>query len=420
MICNLAQYIEGASLPVYTNRGMTTRIYMNNAATPLALKPVMEKVNKNVPWLTYVNAPGYLGDCTTAKYEETRLTALDFVGADDACDDCVFTQNATDGINLLANLYLQDDPKGGMITTCMEHMANYLPFTTQFNTEVVPLTEDFSLDLPALEALLQKGNTKLVTVTGASNVSGVTPNIYMIARMAHQYGAKILVDAVQLVQHKPFDMKPHYDPEHIDFVTFSAHKCYTPFDGGVLIGPKAFLERFEPFLTGSGVTKFVNQNRVIYKDPPPRYEPGYPDIFGIMAMGEALDFLTCIGMDEIRDYERNLRDYAMDCLSQNPKLTIYAEDNPQATIPIIAFNVEGKYYKDVARQLADDYGIEVGAGTVGANIYVQDMMEVTPEEAYAAYLAGRPYGLVRISMGMYNTYEEVQRLTKAVWEIAYS
>lgn len=417
MINNLAAYIEGANIPVKTADGkITKRIYFNNAATTLALKPVMIKVNANVPLLTYIDAPGPLGERSTINYEDVRDIVIGYVGADPNKDTVIYSKNSTEGINLLSDLLYQEDPNQVVITTAMEHMANYLPFTTRFETAVVDVTKEGDLDLDDLENKLNmyKGRVKLVTVTGASNVTGITPPIYNISKVAHEYGAKILVDAVQLVQHRSFDMKSHWNDEHIDFAVFSAHKCYTPFDGGALIGPYDFFYKYNPYLEGAGITKFISSEKVIYSNPPKRYEAGYPDIFGIMAMGETIKFLENVDIDNIAKYEKILYKHMKKGLKNIPNIIMYGQDSNHINIPYISFNVKGMDHKDVANYLAYEHGIEVGAGTAGADIYVQSLLGVSPHEAYELYVKGNPAGIVRISLGMYNSINEINRLVDAL------
>ncbi len=417
MINNLSAYIEGANIPVKTIEGkVTKRIYFNNAATTLALRPVMRKVNDNVPLLAYIDAPGPLGKRTTIKYEDVRDIVKNYVGASASKDKVIYLKNSTEAINLLSNLLYQENPEQVVITTAMEHMANYLPFVTRFETAVVGVTKEGSLDLEDFEDKLKlyKGRVKFVTVTGASNVTGITPPIYKMAKLAHKYGAKILVDAVQLVQHRPFDMKPHSDDEHIDFVVFSAHKCYTPFDGGVLIGPHEFFDKYEPYTEGAGITKFISSEKIIYSNPPKRYEAGYPDIFGIMAMGKSIEFLEKVGIENVAEYEKKLYKHAKKQLTTIPKVIMYGQEAGKIEIPYISFNVKGMYHTEVANYLAYEHGIEVGAGTAGADIYVQSLLGVSPQEAYELYTDGKSAGIVRISLGMYNTFSEINRLVDAL------
>ncbi len=417
MFSNLSKYIEGANLPVITAGGkVTKRVYFNNAATTLALRPIMQVVNNNIPLLTYIDAPGALGRRNTKWYEDIRDLTLNFVGGNAALDTVIYVKNSTEGINLLSDLYHQENPDQVIITTAMEHMANYLPYKNRFKTVLAGVTPGGELDLADLEKKLKKykNKVKLVAVTGASNVTGITPPIYQIARLVHQYKAKILVDVVQLIQHQPFSMKPHDDPEHIDYIVFSAHKCYTPIDGGILIGPDNFFKKYLPFLDGAGTTEFISSKKIIYTPPPQRFEAGFPDLFGIIAMGEALKFLKNVGLHNIAAYEKKLYDYAKRVLKNIPGVTIYAENSTNVKIPCISFNIQGVNYRKVAKTLASQSGIEVGAGTVGANIYVQSLVGVSPEKAYQDYLCGNPAGLVRISLGMYNTLAEIDHFAAAL------
>lgn len=417
MFNNLSMYIEGANIPVKTSGGkITKRIYFNNSATTLALKPVMWKVNTNVPFLTYIDAPCPLGEKNTIKYEHVRDIILNYVGGDANKDTVIYVKNSTEGINLLSDLLYQQNPNQVVITTDMEHMANYLPYTARLKTATVGITKEGDLDLENLENKLNRyrNRVKLVAVTGASNITGITPPIYKIAKLAHRYGAKILVDAVQLVQHLPFSMKPYNDDEHIDFVVFSAHKCYTPFDGGALIGPYDFFNKYKPYLDGAGTTKFISSEKIIYSDSPKRYEAGYPDLFGVMAMGEALRVLKNIGLKKIAAYEKKLYYYLRNSLKTIPKVRMYAQNSSYINIPYISFNMEGISHTDVANYLGYEHGIEVGAGELGADIYVQGLLGVTPREAYQQYINGTPVGVVRVSLGMYNTFSEIDTFIDAL------
>ncbi|MDF2985540.1 MAG: pyridoxal phosphate-dependent transferase [Eubacterium sp.] len=420
MLTNISRNIEGANIPVRTaSGGVTKRIYFNNAATSLALRPVMDNVNTNVPLITYIDAPSPLGKRNTLIYENTRQVVLDYVGGDLNKDSVIYVKNSTEGINLLSNMLYQEDPGQVIITTMMEHMANYLPFKSKFNTVLVGIGGEGNLDMDDLVKKLDtyKGKVKLVAVTGASNVTGITPPIHEIARLAHKYGARILVDAVQLIQHQPFRMKSHDDDEHIDFLVFSAHKCYTPFDGGALIGPYKFFSLYKPFLEGAGITDFISSEKILYSDPPKRFEAGYPDIIGVMAMGDAFQHLKNIGLKNIAEYESKLHKHAKLRLTELSKVNIYVQNSKYVNVPFISFNLKGANYKRVSRYLGNEHGIEVGAGSLGADIYVQALLGVSPQEAYADYVNGNPAGLVRISLGMYNTFEEIDRFVNALGKI---
>ncbi|MER0284398.1 aminotransferase class V-fold PLP-dependent enzyme [Clostridioides difficile] len=419
---DLLEYIEGANLKVKTKNGETVkRIYFNNSATPLVLKNVVDNLNCEIPWLTYINAPGIISEKNTLEYENVRHTILKLVDGDKEKDSVIYVKSATEGINLLAEFFKKENSNKLVITTAMEHMANYLPFKVNFPTKVVGITEKGELDLCQLENVLKNnaGNVSLVTVTGASNVTGITTPIYEIARMAHKYGANILVDIVQVIQHKPFSMMPYECDEHIDFIVFSGHKCYSPLNGGALVGPKSFLEKFTPALYGSGSTKFVSDDKIIYANIPQRFEAGYPEYFGTLAMGKALNTLNKIGLSRISRYERELFLYTKEELKKIPNVIIYGDKSNNVIIPNISFNISNMYYKDVAKYLVNNFGIETGAGLVGADIYVQRLLGISPKEAYIRFMRENPVGLVRISLGMYNTFDEIDRFIYAIKTLAF-
>lgn len=419
---DLSEYIEGANLKVKTKNGETVkRIYFNNSATPLVLKNVVDNLNFEIPWLTYINAPGIISEKNTLEYENVRHTILKLIDGDKEKDSVIYVKSATEGINLLAEFFKKENSNKLVITTAMEHMANYLPFKVNFPTKVVGITEKGELDLCQLENMLKNnaGNVSLVTVTGASNVTGITTPIYEIARMAHKYGAKILVDIVQVIQHKPFSMMPYECDEHIDFIVFSGHKCYSPLNGGALVGPKSFFEKFTPALYGSGSTKFVSDDKIIYANIPQRFEAGYPEYFGTLAMGKALNTLNKIGLSRISRYERELFLYTKEELKKIPNVTIYGDKSNNVIIPNISFNISNMYYKDVAKYLVNNFGIETGAGLVGADIYVQRLLGISPKEAYIRFMRENPVGLVRISLGMYNTFDEIDRFIYAIKTLAF-
>lgn len=414
---NLRIYFEGADIPVVTNSGkVTKRIYLNSAATGLALKPVLAEVNAGIPLLTYINAPGPMGERNTIKYENVREIITGFVGGDSKRDTVIYVKNSTEGMNVFSELLYQEDPDQIILTTAMEHMANYLPYKLRFKTDTVGITPSGDLDLNELEhKLVQYGKkVKVVAVTGASNVTGIMPPIYKIAKLVHKHGAKLFVDVVQLIQHRPFTMRPHTDEEHIDFIAFSAHKCYTPFDGGALVGPKEFFQKYKPDVDGAGAASFVSTEKIVFSDVPARFEAGYPDLFGVTAMGTALVFLEKIGLDRIAAYEKNLMDYCYQRLKKILGIKIYGRSSENDNVPFLAFNIEGRYCTGVANALAYEHGIETAAGTVGADIYTAEIQGIGPGEAYQLYRAGKSPGVVRISLGIYNTFTEIDCLANAL------
>lgn len=410
MSLNLAGLIEGANTPVRTMDGkFVKRVYFNNSATTLPLKPVIQIVNSYLPYYTYLKDKTIPGHVLNKIYEDVRKIVIRYVGGDPTKDIAIFVRCTTSGINLLSSLLYQEDPNQVIITTPLEHMANYLPFKAKFKTELVKLTPEGNICLEDLEHKLihYKGKVKLVSITGATNLTGITPPVYRVARLAHRYGAKMLVDAAQLVQHRPFAMKPHDDDEHIDFVAFSTHKCYAPFEGGALVGPQEFFNKFKPFEYGAYIADFVSDERIVYTNPPKRYETGYPNMLGVIALGEALKFLSCVGLENIAEYEKQLLQYTLQRLETIPGVTIYGRNANNVNIPYISFNVDGMNCNDVAGKLGLEYGITAGSGTLGADLYVQFLLGMNSEKAYEQYLKGDSSGVVRITLGMYNTFDEI-------------
>lgn len=401
-------------------RGFLPRAYLNNAATPQVARPIIEDFLRALPCYAYDNEQNAISRKLRADYNEVREIVLDYIGGDRGRDTVIYTPTTTTAINLLAHIMRQYDPNQVMITTRMEHMANYLPWKENFKTALVGITPDGQVDMNDYQSKLEeyRGRVKLVAVTGASNITGVIPPFHEMARLAHAYGAWIFLDAVQLVQHKPFAMKPYGDPEHIDFLSFDGHKCYTGQSGGVLVGPKDFFNLWRPMIYGAGITDFVSESQIVYRDAPERYEAGYPDFMGILSLGSALRFLKKAGMSRIVRYESRLYTHLVGALKKIPGMILYGTGEPACHAPFVAFNLKGVPFQELSRCLGDEYGIAVASGTSGANLYVQDLLGLTDEKAYALYQSGQNYGIVRASIGLFNSCADIDRLTDALKAIA--
>lgn len=420
MISNLRNYFFGTDTPISTHFGYTSRVYLNNAATPLVAKPAIQELYNTLPIYSYGNEPNALSAQLTSKYNEVRDIVMDFIGADHTLDTVIYTSNTTSAINILSQVYYEHDPDQIVLTTRMEHMANYLPFREKMKTLAVGLTSDGNVDMNDYASKLEQysGKIKLVAVTGASNITGIIPPFYDMATMAHRHGAKILVDAVQLVQHKSFTMKPHDDASHIDFVSFDGHKFYTGQSGGVLVGDRAFLDQYKPLMFGAGITEFVSSSRIIYKGSPERYEAGYPDFLGIISWGAAIRFLNEVGIKNVEEWERGLYRHLIRRLSHIPNLILYSDVYNNTRTPFVAFNLKGMSYQTLANKLGFGYGIDIAAGTNGANLYVQDLLGLTDGQAFSLYQSGEGYGIVRASIGLFNNYDDMDRLADALLDIS--
>ena len=411
---NYSDCVVGSNTPICTNHGFRNRIYFNNGATALVLKEVLNKINNLYPFYTYINVNNYNSNQITAMYFEARDVIKNYIGADINKDTVIYIKNATLGINIFANILTQMDKDQVILTTKMEHMANYLPYAKRLNTVLIDVLPDGNIDLEDYKNKLElyKGKVKFVCVTAASNITGIIPPFYTMAKLAHQYGAKIFVDAVQLIPHKPFDMKPHNSPEHIDFLVFSGHKFYSGLYGGALVGPTEFFDQYLPIEYGSSMTEFVNTKKIILKDSPSRYEAGYPNIVGIIAMGTSLKFISRIGINNIEKVESSLYKHLLDGLKQIPNIILYGTEANAPYIPFISFNFRGIHHSTISKILGYDYGVEIASGKNAADIYVQTLLGLTDEQAYELYLRDIDYGVLRVSLGFYNTHEEIDCFLK--------
>lgn len=390
------------------NSGNLYNVYFDNGGTTPPFKSVVSEMEEYTPWYKYVSHNSLKADFLSALYEQGRKTIKHFVNADMKKDTAIYTKNTTEAINTLANVMYQQPTavRPVIITTYMEHLSDYLPWIFRFDTVLVDVKPDGRLSMLDFERKLYEyqDRVRLVAVTGASNVTGFINPIYQIARLAHHYGAEILVDAAQLIQHRTINMNPNDQSAHIDYLAFSAHKIYAPFFTGVLVGNKDVLNQGYPLCFGAGMTELVTDEKIVLKDSPQRYEAGSNNIMGAIALSSALLTIDDIGMDVIKKHEKELLTYGINKLEENPNIILYGDtNNLEHRIPIIAFNVKGKSHEETAKYLYDNHGIIAKNGLCGADLYVEKLTQGSPCT-----------GVVRISMAMYNRKSEVDRLAEAL------
>lgn len=336
----------------------------------------------------------------TQRMEQVRLKAATFLNARSP-EELVFVRGTTEGINLVANSWgeSQIQPGDNIIITEMEHHANIVPWQmlcARKNAElrVIPLTAEGTLALDALPGLLD-ARTRLVAVTHVSNVLGTENPVADIIRIAHQHGAKVLVDGAQAVMHHAVDVQVL----DCDFYLFSAHKLYGPTGIGVLYVKEAILQDMPPWEGGGSMIATVSLTQgTTFAKAPWRFEAGTPNTGGIIALGAALDYVSELGLENIHDYEQALMQYALSELATVPDLTLYG---PQQRLGVIAFNLGQHHAYDVGSFL-DNYGIAVRTGHHCA----------MPLMAHYQVPA-----MCRASLAMYNTHEEVDRLVAGLKRI---
>ncbi len=430
-ITNARSYVPGLEreVPLYDGR-QVRYVNLDNAATTPPLKPVLDCLSSFSNWYSSVHrGSGYKSLLSTHTYDKCREVVADFIGADLSHHALIFVQNATHGLNKLAGRICLREGQT-ILTTAMEHHSNLLPWQRlPCNVEYVDVNlRDGTLDMDDMERKIRKhrGELKLVSVTAASNVTGVIPPVRRIARLAHENGAMVAVDATQLVPHRPLHMGNPDDPERIDFAAFSAHKMYAPFGSGVLVGPHEVFENGPPDMVGGGTVEAVTLDDTIWAEPPEREEAGTPNLLGAVALATAARALQKIGMHEVAAHERVLTRHALRRLERLDGLTLYGQENPELQrdrIGVIAMNAPNLSHGKLAAALGYEWGIGVRNGCFCAQPYVRNLLGVSDEEMMSIVnkLAAGDHatvaGMVRLSLGIYNNKEDVDRFVDAIEHI---
>ena len=269
-----------------------------------------------------------------------------------------------------------------------------------------------------------------MTVSGASNVTGIMPDIRHIARLAHAHGALIAVDAAQLAPHRTLSMGAADDAERIDILAFSGHKLYAPYGAGALIVPTALFANGQPMLVGGGSACLVTRSDIIWTSGADLEEAGSPNVIGVAAMSAALEALMHYGMDKVAEHERDLTRYAFKRLQTVPGISFYGPSweatlrGSEDRLGVFSFQLEGHSYSEIAAVLAYEWGIGVRSGCFCAHQYVAFLMGVSDAvsvEIYEQLISGRPVdlpGMVRASLGLANTREDIDRLAAGLTAMA--
>ena len=340
-------------------------VYLDSASTSQKPQAVIDAVsgfyneyNANVHRGIYT-----IGERATQAYERARVQAARFINAPDS-HELVFTRNATEAINLVAYSWGRRNIDAGdvIVLTEMEHHANLVPWQLLVqekdgDLEFIPITDDGLLRLDVYEVLLRL-RPKLVAFTHVSNTLGtINPAAEMIA-MAHDAGALVLVDGAQAVPHVPVDVQAL----GADFYVFSGHKMLAPTGSGGLWARRELLEAMPPFLAGGEMIREVHLRRSTFNEIPWKFEAGTPDIAAAIGLGAAAEYLTGLGMDRVREHERELVAYTLEALPREvPGIELYGPLDPDARGGVVPFNLPNVHPHDVA-QVLDRFGIAVRAG----------------------------------------------------------
>ena len=369
-------------------------IYLDTGATSQKPAYVIDAVDE---YYRYSNANPHRGAHflswkATEAYEETREVVKDFIGARKS-SEIVFTRSTTEALNLLAYSYglnnLKKDDE--ILITILDHHANLVPWQmvakkTGAKLVYSYLNEDYSLDYDDLKSKINE-KTKIVSVTGASNVTGELIDSKLITKWAHEVGAISIVDGAQLIPHVKTDVKDI----DCDFLTFSGHKMFSPMGIGVLYGKYELLDKLEPFNYGGDMIEYVYEQESTFQEPPIKFEAGTPNVGGVLGLKAAIEYVEKIGMDEIFAYEHELTSYAYDLIKDIPNIKIFYPTNGKAG-SVISFTFTDIHPHDIATIL-DSKGIAVRSGHHCA----------MPLHGYLGISA-----TARASFSIYNTKEEAE------------
>src|SRR5574341_2532028 len=339
-----------------------------------------------------------LGEEATELYEDARVTIARFVGAPSRAT--VFTKNATEAINLVAYAWGLRNLREGdeILVTEMEHHANLVPWQvvaklTGARVRAVPVTDQFRLDLDALDGLLTE-RTRIVAVSAMSNVLGTVNPVREVAERAHAVGALVLADAAQAVPHLGVKL----DDLGVDFMSFTGHKMLGPLGIGVLVAQPELLDSMEPFLAGGEMIRDVTLESSTFNDVPWRFEAGTPNVAEAVGLAAAVEYLEALGMDRVRAHEAKLTSQLLRGLSEIEAVRVLGPTNLEQRGGVVSFTLGEVHPHDVA-QVLDAEGIAVRAGD------------------HCAKPLHRRFGLTastRASVYLYNTTNEVDALATAL------
>ena len=372
-------------------------IYFDNGATTFKPKKVIDSINE---YYTNYSANAHRGEYDISykvdlKYEDVRDKVKDFINANEK-EEIIFTSGTTMGLNLVASSFFMKYLEAGdeVVITKTEHASNVLPW---FNLakkigiviKYIDLDSDYHVTVENFKKVITS-KTKVVSLAFITNVIGDKRPIKEITKIAHENNIFVIVDAAQAIAHTKVDVKDL----DVDFLAFSAHKMYGPTGVGVLYGKKELLEEADPYMLGGGMNEsFDNENEVLLKSLPYKFEAGTQNIAGVIGLGAAIDYINEIGIENIKVYETKLREYLINKLE---KISFIDIINLEADGAIVSFNIDKIFSQDIAYYL-NKYNVCVRAGNHCAKL-VKNVTGVTNS--------------VRISLAFYNTEEEIDEVVE--------
>lgn len=387
----LAEIVHGKPLVFLDSAASAQKPRQVIAAMVHVMEHEYANVHRGLHWMSE--------RCSDA-YEGARDKVAGFINA--AREEIVFVRNATEAINLVAHSYGRAllAPGDAIVVSEMEHHANLVPWQMLrdahgIELRIARITPSGELDMDDLGAKLADGRVKLVAVTHMSNVLGTYTPAGRIASLAHEHGAKLLLDGAQAIVHRRVDVRAI----DADFYVFSGHKLYGPSGIGVLYAKRDLLDAMPPFMGGGEMIGTVSYERATWAEPPYKFEAGTPAIVEAVGLGAAVDYVEAIGFEAISAHERALTDHALSVLAEVEGLRVAGAAQDRGGV--VAFTLDGIHAHDVAT-LLDKQGIAVRAGH------------------HCAEPLTRKLGLdstARASFGVYTTAAEIDALVKGLHRV---
>ena len=437
-LLNLHKFWEQEIKPLFTTESLLFKVkilngnnikYVNldNGATTTPFAPVKQYVNDMLDSYGSVHrGSGQKSLISTREYDASRDIIRNFVGASSQ-NYVIFAKNTTEAINGAATLWAKRP--GKILVSDIEHSSNLLPWVTNDQVVQYRTQPNGNVDLVEIENILKahqqrpkNEQIKLLTITGASTITGYRPPIYEIAALAHRYNAKMFADVCQLIQHERVDMRTDDHPCHLDFVAFSGHKMYAPYGTGVIVGPKEFFDSFHPYQIGGGNLPYITRNLEIKRFYTERaHDPGTPNAMGAISIAKAIQIIEDLSQERIAKYEHYLVEYTFTRLRQIPGVTVHISGESLAHV--IPFDIDGFDGRLVAEILAQEHAIGVRAGAFCTYEYIRKLKNISDEqdckiakEVDMGITRNIP-SIIRASFAVYNTLEDCDRFLDAILEI---
>jgi len=372
----LAEKVHGRDLVFLDSAASAQKPRAVIAAMAAAMERQYANVHRGLHWMS---------ERTTEAYEGARDAVARLLNAPDR-HEIVFTRNSTEAINLVAHSFGRGvlRPGQAVVISEMEHHANIVPWQMLrdahgIELRIAPITDAGEIDMAALEALLADRKVGLVAITHMSNVLGTYTPAARLARLAHEFGAKILLDGSQAIVHRRVDVQAL----DADFYVFTGHKLYGPTGIGVLWARRELLERMPPFLGGGDMISSVSFARSTWAAVPHKFEAGTPAILEAIGLAAAIAYVEAIGYEAIAAHEAALTEHALALLAKIPGLCVFGAAQDRGGV--VSFTLEGAHPHDIAT-LLDRQGIAVRAGHHCAEPLMHRLgIESTARASFALY-----------------------------------